>query len=111
MGTTRFVVKLSKAGKRYFTLCAKNGKVILTSEEYESKGSVYKGIESVRTNSVKDDMYQKFVGDDGKYYFNLRAGNNKVIGVSEAYNWKMGRWVGIRSVRNNGPDALVDWVA
>jgi hypothetical protein len=72
---------------------------------------VYKGIESVRTNSVKDDMYQKFVGEDGQYYFNLRAGNNKVIGVSEGYKWKWGRWIGIRSVRNNGPEALVDWVA
>jgi uncharacterized protein YegP (UPF0339 family) len=111
MGTTRFIVKLSKADKRYFTLCAKNGEIILTSEEYESKGSVYKGIESVRVNSAKDDMYKKFVGDDGQYYFNLRAANNKVIGVSEGYKWRMGRWIGIRSVRTNAPDALVDWVA
>lgn len=109
MGMSKFEVKQSKANKPYFVLRAKNDKIILTSEEYESRGSTVKGINSVRKNSTDPQMYQKFVGEDGKYYFNLRAKNNKVIGVSEAYNWKVSRWVGIRSVMKNGPTLVVDW--
>ena len=111
MRQAKFEVKRSVADKLYFVLCAKNGEVILVSEEYESRASTIKGMASVRKNSVNKEMYQKFVGEDGKYYFNLRAKNNKVIGVSEAYNWKVSRWVGILSVTKNAPDAIVNWVA
>lgn len=108
MKNSKFEIRVSTAGKKYFTLVAKNGEVILTSEEYESGSSAIKGIASVRTNSKIPERYIKFVGKDGQYYFNLRAGNNKVIGVSEGYKWKLGRWIGIRAVTKCASPATID---
>lgn len=107
MGTAKFNISKSVAGKDYFTLTAKNGEVILTSEEYESMQGLYGGIASVRKNVNHEGSFVPFVGKDGKYYFNLRAKNNKIIGASEAYNWKISRFFGIRSVRKNAVNAIV----
>lgn len=47
----RFVLKKNAAGKFHFNLLAGNGRVIATSEVYESKPAALKGIESVKTNA------------------------------------------------------------
>lgn len=41
-------IKKSKDKQFYFTVNAKNGKVLLTSETYKRKASVFKGIESLK---------------------------------------------------------------
>lgn len=102
-----FKIKKSVRNKPYFVLYAGNNKVILTSEEYESMQGLKNGIKSVRVNSPLDDAYERFTGDDGKYYFNLRARNNKVIGVSQGYSYKITRFFGIRSVKKNGPSEKI----
>ena len=40
--------------------------------------------------------------------FNLKAGNNQVIGTSESYESVSARENGIKSVKKNAPDAKVD---
>jgi uncharacterized protein YegP (UPF0339 family) len=40
---------------------------------------------------------------NGKFTFNLRAGNNQVILTSQPYAMKRGATQGVESVRNNGP--------
>lgn len=53
-------------------------------------------------------MAGKFVitkGRDGKFYFNLKAGNGEVILTSQGYTDKRGCENGIESVRKNGGDA------
>ena len=55
----KFVVKKGSTGKFRFSLVARNGEVIATSETYNSKASALKGIESVRKNAptaVVDDQ-------------------------------------------------------
>jgi hypothetical protein len=47
----KFVIKKGTTGKYHFNLIATNGQVIATSESYESKASVLKGIESVKRNA------------------------------------------------------------
>ena len=49
----------------------------------------------------------KFVtktGNDGKYYFNLKADNSQVILTSQGYTTSGARDNGIESVRTNAPD-------
>lgn len=41
---------------------------------------------------------------NGKFMFNLKAGNGEVILTSESYNEKAGALHGIESVRKNSPD-------
>lgn len=105
MRKAKFQIRVSVREQEYFVLRAPNGKIILLSEEYKSRRSLLNGIESVVRNVTRDGAFLKFQGKGGRYRFSLRAANNKVIGVSEAYNSKLGRWVGIKSVIKNAPKA------
>jgi uncharacterized protein YegP (UPF0339 family) len=91
----------------YFVLVAPNGKVILVSEIYNSLQAVRRGIRSVKKNAYHDYAYKKLVAIDTSYYFTVRARNNKVVGVSEMYKTRAGRWFGIRSVMRNAPKATI----
>ncbi|MEM2942510.1 MAG: YegP family protein [Candidatus Bathyarchaeia archaeon] len=44
----------------------------------------------------------------GQYRFRLRAANNEIIAVSEAYTTKAKCMEGIESVRNNAPKAIIE---
>ena len=44
----RFVIKHGRGGKPHFVLLASNGRVVATSETYESKESCLKGIDAVK---------------------------------------------------------------
>jgi uncharacterized protein len=43
-------------------------------------------------------------GNDGQYYFNLKAGNGQIILSSEGYATTTARANGIESVKKNAPD-------
>ncbi|GAO42680.1 YegP family protein [Flavihumibacter petaseus] len=106
MGT--FIISKRTNGDHQFNLKADNGKVILTSEGYSSKANCENGIESVRTNAKNDNLYELVTAKDGKFYFNLKAGNGQVIGTSQMYADESGRSGGIASVKENAPGAKVE---
>ncbi|MGE8557062.1 YegP family protein [Acinetobacter sp.] len=89
-------------GQYRFVLKARNGEVILTSELYKAKASVYIGIESVQRNSLNESRYERLEAKNGKPYFKLKAVNHQIIGISQLYSSDQSREKGIESVRNNG---------
>ncbi|WP_336818861.1 YegP family protein [Cedecea sp. MMO-103] len=97
-----FELSKSSDGQFKFVLKAGNGEVVLTSELYKTRASADNGIASVRTNSPLEDRYDKKVASNGKFYFNLKAGNHQVIGTSQMYATEQSRDKGIASVKNNG---------
>jgi uncharacterized protein YegP (UPF0339 family) len=97
-----FEVTKSNNGKFNFVLKAQNNQVILRSEQYETKASAQAGIASVQTNCTKVDRYETKDSSDGKTFFNLRAGNQQVIGTSQMYGSVQARDAGIASVQANG---------
>jgi uncharacterized protein YegP (UPF0339 family) len=101
----KFELKKSKNDKYFFSLLAGNGQKILASEMYETKASAVNGIESVKKNAPDDGRYERLVGKDGSPYFNLKAGNSQVIGVSEMYSSASARDNGIESCKTNAPGA------
>jgi len=54
--SAKFVLKRNSNGKFHFNLQAANGEIIATSQQYESKISAEKGIESVRINAPRAAM-------------------------------------------------------
>ena len=44
----KFVIKRGRGGKTHFVLLASNGRVVATSETYESKESCLKGVHAVK---------------------------------------------------------------
>lgn len=96
--------ELSRAsnGQHQFVLKAGNNEVILRSEQYKSLSSAKNGIASVQRNSGNDSRYERKTASDGRTYFNLKAGNNQVIGTSQMYSSPTSRDNGIESVKTNG---------
>ena len=103
----KYEIKRAKNSEYYFNLKAGNGEIILTSETYKAKGGAKNGIESVKTNSSRQDRYEGKASPSGKFFFVLKAGNHEVIGRSEMYESETSRDKGIESVKTNGPSADV----
>ncbi len=103
----KFEITTRANGEFQFNLKAGNSQVILTSEGYTTKASCMNGIESVRKNSTDDSKFDRLQAKNGKWYFNLKAGNGQIIGTSEMYESTSGRDNGIESVKKNAPIAKV----
>ncbi|MHA1056309.1 YegP family protein [Enterobacter mori] len=102
-----FELSKSSDGQFRFVLKAGNGEIILTSELYTSKSAAENGIASVRTNSPLDERFEKKTASNGKFHFNLKAGNHQVIGSSQLYATEQSRDKGIASVKTNGSTQTV----
>ncbi len=100
-----FELKNKEGSSFHFTLKAKNGQVILSSEVYNSKSAAENGIASVKKNASEDGRYERKTAKNGKFFFNLKAGNGQVIGSSQMYSSESGMENGINSVKENAPDA------
>jgi uncharacterized protein YegP (UPF0339 family) len=103
----KFVVTKRQNGEFQFNLKAGNGEIILTSEGYAARAGCNTGIESVRKNASDDSKFDQKVSKDNRFYFNLKATNGQIIGVSEMYNTEAAREQGIESVKKNAPAADV----
>lgn len=104
----KFIVTKRKDGEFQFNLAAGNGQTILASEGYSSKAACMNGIESVKKNATDDARFDRKDSKNGKYFFNLLAGNGQIIGSSEMYESAAGRDNGIESVKKNAPEASID---
>ncbi len=103
-----FIIDRSQNDQFHFTLTAKNGQVILTSEQYTAKASCQNGIDSVKRHSSDESNFERLTSKNNKYYFNLKASNGQVIGTSQMYVNISGGDNGIQSVMENAPLAPVD---
>lgn len=104
----KFITSTRSNGEYQFNLLADNGLVILTSEGYKEEAGRDNGIDSVRKNATDSTKFETLVAADGKFYFNLKATNGQVIGVSQMYETEENRAVGIASVQHNAPIATVE---
>ena len=117
----KFIIKRTSTGVK-FDLKAGNGEVIATSEVYTSEQSSRGGIESVRKNAPiagvenqtvegfekqKHPKFELYLDKAGEYRFRLKATNGEIIAVSEGYTSLAGCENGIRSVKENAPDAEI----
>lgn len=101
------ISRSEKNNEFYFHLKAKNGQVILSSEGYKDKSGAKNGIESCKKNSTDDNKFERKTAKNGKFHFNLKAGNGQVIGSSQMYASEAGMENGIESVKKNAGSAEV----
>lgn len=114
----KFTFKKTETGFK-FDLKATNGEVIATSEVYTTEAACYKGINSVKVNSVgevedqtvenfevkKHPKFEIYTDKAGEFRFRLKAKNGQIIAVSEGYKTKTSCENGIASVKKNAPEA------
>ncbi|MDT8401032.1 MAG: YegP family protein [Bacteroidales bacterium] len=101
------VYQSGKKNEYRFRLKADNGQTILSSEGYTNKASCINGIESVRKNSVDAKRFTKATTPSNMFRFELLAGNNQTIGVSQNYKSESGRNNGMDSVKRNAVKAQI----
>ena len=116
----KYVLKVVKTGVK-FVLKADNGQVILDSEVYSGEAAALNGIESVRKNclgEIEDQTVENFeekghpkfelyLDKTGEYRFRLKAKNGQIVGASEGYKSWDNCMNGIKSVKENAPEAEV----
>jgi uncharacterized protein len=110
MAHPEFQVSKGKDDKFYFSLTAKNGQVILSSQGYAGKDGCINGIESVKKNSTNKKHYERKDSKDDHYYFVLKATNNKVIGKSQMYTSNVSSENGIESIKTNAKHAKINYM-
>ena len=101
----KFELYTDKAGEFRFRLKAGNGENIGASEGYKAKSSALNGIESVKKNATDDSRYEVKETSSGKFMFNLKAANHRVILTSQMYTTKAGAENGCDAVKRAAPDA------
>ena len=104
----KFEIYKDKKAEYRFRLKAGNGEIILASEGYKAMSGCKNGIASVQKNATDGKRYLRKESKNGKFMFNLRAGNNQVIGTSEMYNTSAACENGIKNVMKNAPSAKVE---
>ena len=118
---SKFLIRRVSSGYK-FDLYAANGEGIASSEVYGTRAACRKGVESVRKfapsapmedltepcHTVSNPKFQLYQDKSGQFRFRLRSRNGKIIAVSDDYQTRSGCENGIRSVRENAPDAKTE---
>ena len=102
------VILKKSSGDSPFSFAFKDGdKTIVRSENYKSKQSALKGIESVKKNCQLDKRYELKVSKNGKFFFNIKASNGQVVGTSTFFKTEEERAAAIELLKKEGPKAEV----
>ncbi|MBZ0116191.1 MAG: YegP family protein [Sandaracinaceae bacterium] len=110
----RYEVRYASNGQPYFVLKAANGAVIGVSETYSSRSAAEGGIDAVARNVGEyldwlaertGERFDVFQGADGRWYFNLHAGNGEIVLRSQGYSSEAAALNGAFSVADHGVDA------
>jgi hypothetical protein len=104
----KYEISHSRGGENYFNLKATNGQVVLTSVMYSSSEDCADAIESARESCTDDNMYERKISSNNKHFFNLKASNGHIIGMSEMYESAANMEKGIASVKRNGISTTVE---
>ena len=98
-------------GEFYFTLQARNGAVIGTSETYSTLSNARRGVRTVNRNVTEyldflanrtGARFDVFRGADERYYFNLHAANGEIVLSSQGYTTEEAALSATFSVAENG---------
>jgi len=112
MVDAKFQIYRDIAGKHRFRLRAPNNKIVVVGEAYETKDGCLNGVHAIKkycTAEIEDvtvggvqianPKFQVYKDVAEKFRFRLRAPNNEIIAVGEAYETKIGCMNGVQSVK------------
>ena len=120
----KFIIHQNDEAKLDYVLWSEDGRIILQSKSYSSDNACRKGIASVtknsRTNNLDDysdgepvklskhPKYEVYKQKNGKVYFQLKASNGQIVGVSAAYSSREECLAVVAELRAQGSSAIVE---
>ncbi len=93
----RVEVLASDAGFR-FNLHARNGEIVLSSENYTTQAAAWNGAFAIQDAAALEGSFEVKTSLDNRFYFTLTAANGQVVGVSQLYTSRQSAEAGVASV-------------
>ena len=84
----RTEVLVGETGKFRFNVYAKNGQIILSSEQYTTEAAAFNGAFAVQAEGQNAAAYTLKQNTSGGYFFNVKAQNGEIVGTSQQYTSK-----------------------
>ncbi|MBL9018378.1 MAG: DUF1508 domain-containing protein [Myxococcales bacterium] len=104
----RVEVLFNEATNKFrFNVHARNGQVVLSSEQYTTEAAAFNGAFAVQAEGQKVESYTLKANAAGGYYFNLSALNGQVIGTSQQYTTKAAAQDAMKSLQSFLPTVTV----
>ncbi|MDX2093711.1 MAG: YegP family protein [Kofleriaceae bacterium] len=103
----RVEVLQGASGKYRFNIHAKNGEIVLSSEQYSSDAAAYNGAFAVQAEAKNAAAYELKENAGGGFYFTVKAQNGEIIGVSQQYATKSSAESGVASLKSFLPTVTV----
>ena len=91
----------------FFELRASNGEKLLSSEEYTTYNGALRGIQTHKTNILKDN-FKITLSKKGDYIFKLLSGKNMLLCMGENYSTKARCEKAIESTKRFAKTAIID---
>ena len=120
----KFIIRKNEQEEIDYVLKADDGSIVLHSRSYSSDNACRKGIASVSKNArpanvedcskdapskaVKHPKFEIYATEKGGAWFQLKATNGQVVGVSGAYPSKEDCLAAIEELRKHASEAIVD---
>lgn len=101
------VMQSEATGKFRFNVHAKNGQVVLSSEQYTTPAAAFNGAFAVQAEGTTAANYSIKENASGGFYFTLQALNGEVIGVSQQYTTRASAASAITSLQSFLPTITV----
>ncbi len=83
----RAEVLVGSTGKFRFNIFAKNGKIVLSSEQYTTEAAAFNGAFAVQTEGQSAAAYTLSETASG-FHFTVKAQNGEIVGTSQQYTTK-----------------------
>ncbi len=104
----RVEVLFNEATRKFrFNVFAKNGQVVLSSEQYTTEAAAFNGAFAVQADGQAAANYTVKQNAAGGFYFNLSALNGQIIGTSQQYTTKDAATSAISSLQSFLPSVTV----
>ena len=107
-GYPRYQIIKDRDEKFYFRLRAGNGEIILKSKPFAARKEAEKGVELARAQASSSERFERKTGENGRFFFNLLAEDNEVIGTSIVYSTEQSRDMGMGIVKRDAPDSPLE---
>ncbi len=103
----RVEVLVGETGKFRFNVHAKNGAIVLSSEQYTTEAAAFNGAFAVQAEGQSAANYTVKTNASGGFYFTLTAQNGQIIGQSQQYTTKAAATSAINSLKTFLPTVAV----
>lgn len=102
-----FIVSMKSDALYYYSLKAGKSGILFRGGGYASKWGYKGGIDFIKVYANDDAMFDRKISSEGKYYFNLKQPNGRILGESKLYNTAEDREKGIDIVKKTASKAVI----